>query len=149
MCRIKSKDEQGKVTVSARKTKGVKGQKRRTPVWRLQGLAADPGQGGLLLCRHRSCVWYSPVLPACRAHLVKDLCQHRQDRLQVCAWWDELQRHKVLRNKRNKQRALSMCTPPMRGVGTTPKNLAVQRIPDRALENPEPYLHNRLIVPVN
>jgi hypothetical protein len=30
------------------------------------------------------------------AYLIKDLGQHWQNRLQVCAWGDELKRHKVL-----------------------------------------------------
>jgi len=35
-------------------------------------------------------------LSVCPSHLVEHLGQHRQNGLQVSAWGDELQRHKVL-----------------------------------------------------
>jgi hypothetical protein len=40
-----------------------------------------------------------------QAYLVKDLGQHWQDGLQVCAWGDELQRHKVLQGIGRQERA--------------------------------------------
>jgi hypothetical protein len=38
------------------------------------------------------------------AHLVKDLGQHWQDGLQVCAWGDELKCHKILQRATPTQR---------------------------------------------